>query len=291
MFKIKGKRLKVKINGLVLLTCLLAYSLTCCLYAETKKNATTKASPKYETKKSTATTKPDTSANIEKLKDKNWIIRRNAAITLGTEKNKKAVVPLINLLKDNNTEVRRCAAIALGEIGDKKAVPHLIKALNDTDGGMIIDSASSLGKLNDPSAIDGLLKLLSDGRPVIRITGLKALFSFKDDIKISSAVISCINDEAEGVRILAIQQAASLKLKSAIPNLIKNLSDVNLKVKVETIKALGEIGDKSTIEPLKKILVTEDEIPEVIELIEQTISKLEESGVKKSEKEDHNETK
>lgn len=79
------------------------------LCSEAKKDDVTKATPGYETKKSTAsagkanpvlsekkTAKAvDKRTDIQKLSDKNWITRRNAAITLGSGKNKKAVMPLI----------------------------------------------------------------------------------------------------------------------------------------------------------------------------------------------------
>jgi len=265
-----------------------------CLFAEVKKDAVTKASPKYEAKKSTASVseikkstvpvvaplpaekpKADKRTNVQKLKDANWLIRRNAAISLGTEKNKNAVLPLIALLKDQNTEVRRCAAVSLGEIGDKQAVPHLIKSLNDADGGMLIDSANALAKFKDDSSIPSLKKLLADGRPVVRITALKTLMVFSNKSEIQSIIVGRLNDEAEGVRLTAIQSVSSLKLKFAAANLIKNLNDVNPTVRAESAKALGELGDKSAIDPLKKAAAVEDENTEVIEAAKQAIEKLE----------------
>ncbi|OQW98372.1 MAG: hypothetical protein BWK68_00675 [Elusimicrobia bacterium A5] len=263
-----------------------------------KKDAVTKASPKYEAKKSTVavsevkksteavriekptepvkTEKPeiDKRTNVQKLKDENWLVRRNAAISLGTEKNKNAVLPLIALLKDENTEVRRCAAVSLGEIGDKRAVPHLLKSLNDADGGMIIDSANSVAKFKDESSIPSLKKLLADGRPVIRITALKSLLVFSNKPDVQAVIVERLNDEAEGVRLTAVQSVSSMKLKSAVPNLIKNISDVNPTVRAESAKALGEIGDKKAIEPLKKALEVKDENPEVIVVVKQAIEKL-----------------
>ena len=185
------------------------------------------------------------------------------------------------MLKDENTEVRRCAAVSLGEIGDKQAVPHLIKSLNDADGGMIIDSANSIAKFKDVSSIPSLKKLLTDGRPVIRITALKSLMVFSDQPDVQAIIVERLNDEAEGVRLTAIQSVSSMKLKSAVGNLIKNLSDVNPTVRAESAKALGELGDKSAIEPLKKAAAVEDENTEVIEAAKQAIEKLES---KKNEK-------
>ncbi|MFA5778593.1 MAG: HEAT repeat domain-containing protein [Elusimicrobiota bacterium] len=281
-----------KISQFMVLLFTFHFLLLTVLSAEEKKDAVTKVSPKYEAKKSTGhvtaparaektpapvkTEKPKTDkrTNVQKLKDANWLIRRNAAISLGTEKNKNAVLPLISLLKDQNTEVRRCAAVSLGEIGDKQAVPHLLKSLNDADGGMIIDSANSLAKFKDDSSIPSLKKLLTDGRPVVRITALKTLMVFSDKPEVQSIIVEHLNDEAEGVRLTAIQSVSSLKLKSAVVNLIKNLTDVNPTVRAESAKALGEIGDKSAIEPLKKAVMVEDENTEVIGAVKQAIEKL-----------------
>ncbi|MBI5573642.1 MAG: HEAT repeat domain-containing protein [Elusimicrobia bacterium] len=297
--EVRSRKLEARSWKLVLLTHLLTYSLTHLLYAEVKKDATTKASPKYEEKKSTVSVfevkkssqtveaekpKIDKRTNVQKLKDENWLVRRNAAISLGTEKNKNAVLPLIALLKDQNTEVRRCAAVSLGEIGDKQAVPHLLKSLNDADGGMIIDSASSIAKFKDETSIPPLKKLLTDGRPVIRITALKSLMVFSDKPDVQSVIVERLNDEAEGVRLTAIQSVSSMKLKSAVANLIKNLSDVNPTVRTESAKALGEIGDKSAIEPLKKAIEVKDDATlnlEVVGAVKQAIEKLESKKNKK----------
>lgn len=285
--KLKSGSWKLEVESVLMVLLFTTYYLlftTSCLSSEVKRNATTKASPEYEAKKSTVSVtasssakkpKTDKRTNVQKLKDSNWLIRRNAAISLGTERNKNAVLPLISLLKDQNIEVRRCAAVSLGEIGDKQAVPHLIKSLNDSDGGMIIDSANSLAKFKDNSAVLPLKKLLSDGRPVVRITALKTLMVFSDKPEVQSIIVEHLNDEAEGVRLIAVQSVSSMKLKSAVANLIKNLNDVNPTVRAESAKALGEIGDKSAIEPLKKAGMVEDENTEVIVTVKQAIEKLE----------------
>jgi len=293
----RGRSWKIEVICLILLL-ISHFSLLTVVSAELKKDAITKASPTYQAKKSTMAvseikksteavriekpTEPvkiekpkiDKRTNVQKLKDANWLVRRNAAISLGTEKNKNAVLPLIALLKDENTEVRRCAAVSLGEIEDKRAVPHLIKSLNDADGGMIIDSANSIARFKDESSISSLKKLLADGRPVIRITALKSLMVFSDKPEVQSIIVERLNDEAEGVRLTAIQSVSSMKLKSAVANLIKNLNDVNPMVRTESAKALGDIGDKKAIEPLKKAVKVEDEDPEVIEAVKQAIEKL-----------------
>lgn len=66
---------------------------------------------------------------LECLKDKNHIVRREAIISLGRLKDKRAINPLIESLKDKNWDVRRCAASTLGDMGDSKAIEPLSELL------------------------------------------------------------------------------------------------------------------------------------------------------------------
>ena len=50
----------------------------------------------------------------------NWIIRRNAAQSLGRLKDKRAIPPLIQALKDENNEVRKQANISIVMLGGNK---------------------------------------------------------------------------------------------------------------------------------------------------------------------------
>lgn len=66
---------------------------------------------------------------LECLKDKNYIVRREAIVALGRLKDKRAINPLIEALKDKNWDVRRYAASTLGDMGDSKAIEPLSELL------------------------------------------------------------------------------------------------------------------------------------------------------------------
>lgn len=66
---------------------------------------------------------------LECLTDKNFIVRREAIITLRRFKDKRVVDSLIKALKDKHWDVRRNAAITLGDIGDSKAIGPLSELL------------------------------------------------------------------------------------------------------------------------------------------------------------------
>ncbi len=67
---------------------------------------------------------------LECLKDKNWHVRREAAVALSRFPDDERVVnALIGTLKDKNWQVKRDSAITLGELGDIKAIEPLNKLL------------------------------------------------------------------------------------------------------------------------------------------------------------------
>jgi len=59
------------------------------------------------------------------------------------------VPPLIKVLKDKSWVVRRDATEALGKIGDTSALTPLTEALRDKDGNVRVYAAEALKKLQE----------------------------------------------------------------------------------------------------------------------------------------------
>ncbi|UCF89802.1 MAG: HEAT repeat domain-containing protein [Desulfobacterales bacterium] len=83
---------------------------------------------------------------IEKLKDKEWQTRWNAAAALGETKDPRAIEPLRAALKDENSYVRMTAVRSLGEIDDPRVIEPLIEALRDESHGVQKNAVLSLKK-------------------------------------------------------------------------------------------------------------------------------------------------
>lgn len=67
------------------------------------------------------------------LNSNNPTLKKEAIMTIGEIKEKKAVPYLISLLEDKNPEIRVLICEALQDIGDERAVKPLIKKLEDPD--------------------------------------------------------------------------------------------------------------------------------------------------------------
>jgi HEAT repeat protein len=83
---------------------------------------------------------------IQKLKDKEWQTRWNAAAALGELKDPRAIDPLRIALEDENSYVRMTAARSLGEIDDSRVIAPLMEALQDESHGVRKNAILSLKK-------------------------------------------------------------------------------------------------------------------------------------------------
>ena len=88
-------------------------------------------------------------ALIEKLRDRDAVVRCEAARQLGSARLRAGLRDLIQVLGDDPSEpVRRAAAEALGRIGDHAAVGPLERALRtERDAGVRGAAAAALARL------------------------------------------------------------------------------------------------------------------------------------------------
>ena len=80
---------------------------------------------------------------------------------LGAIKDKRAVMPLINLFEDWRLEVQLFASSAVSKLGDA-AVPDLIKALENKKTNVRIAAVLALGKIDNNAAIAALNRIKKD---------------------------------------------------------------------------------------------------------------------------------
>src|SRR5687767_14749723 len=98
--------------------------------------------------------KDEIEIQIDLLKDADWVVRREAAITLGEMGDERCVEPLGRALRDGDWHVREVAIEGLGQIGSP-AVELLIKLLRDWDVRKY--AIAALGKIRDERVLDPLM--------------------------------------------------------------------------------------------------------------------------------------
>ena len=101
--------------------------------------------------------KDEIDIQIDLLKDPDWVVRREAAITLGEMGDERCVEPLARALRDGDWQVREMAIEGLGQVGSP-AVETLIKLLRDWDVRKY--AIGALGKIHDERVLEPLITQL-----------------------------------------------------------------------------------------------------------------------------------
>src|SRR5918996_508584 len=101
--------------------------------------------------------KDEIDIQIDLLKDPDWVVRREAVVTLGEMGDERCVEPVVRALRDGDWQVREAAIEAVGMIGSPCVEP-LVKLLRDWDLRRTVIAA--LGRIKDERVLDPLIHQL-----------------------------------------------------------------------------------------------------------------------------------
>lgn len=175
------------------------------------------------------TGKAGTQALIMALADSELSVRLRAIWALGQIKHIDALNPLTAILEgDGMAQEKRQATAALGVLGNGNALEALIMALQFSDEeGVKRSAAEALGVLGDKRAAEALIQSLRhDALPAVRASAARAL------------------EELGG--------------SGAVDDLIGALEDSSDMVRLRVVLALGAVGKKKAIKPLRALIEVED---------------------------------
>jgi HEAT repeat protein len=181
------------------------------------------------------------------LKDEDAGRRQGAAEALGELGDKRAVDPLIACLQDDSMDVKKNAAKALAQLGDKRAVAPLIAVLKNDTTEVGLAAAEALGLLGDSAAVPPLVASLTDQDAGLRQACAQAL----DKLHYHPGKVE------DNITYLIALQAWDRVAKLGAPAfepLSACLSDQNIDIRQGAIGALGDLGDKRAIAPLRDAL-------------------------------------
>jgi HEAT repeat protein len=192
--------------------------------------------------------KDEIDIQIDLLKDPDWVVRREAAITLGEMGDERCVEPLCNALHDGDWQVREVAIEALGQIGSP-AVEMLIKLLRDWDVRKY--AINALGKIRDERVLDPLMLQLRNDEFKDDATG--ALVELGEPAL--PRLVAALRDKDELVRKQSVLALGRIKHADAIDPLIEMLADTDWFIRLTAAAALEAIGDergRDAIKPMTK---------------------------------------
>jgi HEAT repeat protein len=156
---------------------------------------------------------------------------------------------LVGLLESKNENVAAQAAYGLGQYGDARAVPALIKALETARDYPRRQILQGLGMLGTDEAMEVLFDELKTADTSTRNQILYSIAQSKNP-RVIPILVSALDDEDEGVCQNACRALCRLRVKEAVPKLIELLKHDGQYVRQAAALALGDIGDRSALEPL-----------------------------------------
>lgn len=195
--------------------------------------------------------KDEIDIQIDLLGDSDWVIRREAAITLGEMGDERCTEPLAKCLRDGDWQVRDAAVEALAMIGSP-AVELVIRYMRDFDARK--SAIKTLGKINDERVLAPLLSMLRNDE-------------FKDDATWALAelgqpaiekLLECLEDKDEVVRKQATLALGEIKDPASVEPLIERLKDSDWFIRLSAASALEKIGDPRGREAVKPLLKDPD---------------------------------
>ena len=195
--------------------------------------------------------KDEIEIQIDLLKDSDWVVRREAAITLGEMGDERCVEPLGHALRDGDWQVREVAIDGLGQIGSP-AVELLIKLLRDWDVRKY--AIAALGKIRDERVLDPLMLQLKNDE--FKDDAVNALVELGEPAL--SRLINALKDKDENVRKQAVLALGRIKHVEAIDPLIDMLADSDWFTRLTSAAALEAIGNERGREAIKPLMKDPD---------------------------------
>jgi HEAT repeat protein len=195
--------------------------------------------------------KDEIDIQIDLLNDPDWVVRREAVITLGEMGDERCVEPLAKALRDGDWQVREVAIEAMGQVGSP-AVDTLLRLLRDWDVRKY--AILSLGKIRDERVLDPLMLQLRNDE--FKDDAINALVELGEPSV--PKLIAALKDRDENVRKSAVLALGRIKNNDAIDPLIHMLGDQDWFTRLTAAAALESIGDERGRDAIKPLLKDPD---------------------------------
>jgi len=222
------------------------------------------------------------------LSDRDWKVRRETALTLGYERDRRWYGTLVHLLDDPDPSVRQASIISLGRLGVPELVDELTKPkiLADEDAEVRRAAVSALGRLGGFPIVDAVSQSLTDPDWAVRSEAIAAVSKLVDrfsEFRIPEAakvlvrmlpigdrdvrektiralgglgnaavhvLLDALDVRSELVRSGAAAALGLIRDQTTVPRLIELLTDEKKHVRIAAVTALGNMRPARAIAPL-----------------------------------------
>ncbi|MDH4182848.1 MAG: HEAT repeat domain-containing protein [Nitrospinota bacterium] len=187
---------------------------------------------------------------IGALNDTYWLVKHNAALSLGAIKSLKATPALEKMLNDDNPALRIAALSALKDIGRSDSIEPIIKLLRDGNENVRLHAISALSIFKTDSIEKNLLDTVNNDNSILvkrRATEALESYSGKDTMRY---MLEAMYFKDKEILLLALRKLSNSKDPNIYPHLISFYDHCDNSEKMYAIAALGVYGDKRALSRL-----------------------------------------
>jgi HEAT repeat protein len=208
-------------------------------------------------------------------KDSKWKIGLINA--LGTRRATIAVEPVAKMLSDADPKVASAAATALSNIGGQEGATALASVFNMPPSSLymkasqcMIDVAQEMLRQNNVAGAAEVYTILYEGATKfarenpngnpfsIRAAGIVGMMAC-DPEKTVARIPELMQDKDPKVRAAVVQAARNTVSKTPTRTLTSLLADLDPQSQVQVLGLIADRGDLSSVDPVKKVLASDDE--------------------------------
>jgi HEAT repeat protein len=188
-------------------------------------------------------------------------LRRASAVILGLFRAKDHILDLIEMAEDPSAFVHPPAIWALGRIGDPAALPFLLGIRGASDAE-IEAVADVLASIHSPEAVTRLIELAQHESPSVRLRGVAGLAT-GPDVRVVPALLRALDDVDRKVQLAAMNALGTHSDRRSTQQLLGLLSNDEVDVRQAAASGLraarGADVDRALVH-----LVEHDDAPEVV---------------------------
>jgi HEAT repeat protein len=142
----------------------------------------------------------------------------------------------------------------LGQRGDKAALPLLLEMANNGEKGVRLEAMQSVGEIGDASAVPVLVVLMQDKNEAIGRAAATVVANLPGP-EVDAAIVKILESPVPALRLKMIEMAGQRRVASAMPALLRAMSDKEVSIRTAAAKSYAELAGAGGIPVLIDMLM------------------------------------
>jgi HEAT repeat protein len=134
----------------------------------------------------------------------------------------------------------------LGQRGDKAALPLLLDMAKKGEKNVRVEAIQAAAEIGNASAVQVLMELMKDKEDAVQRAAAAAVAGLPGP-EVDAAVVKALDSPDPALKIKMFDLAGQRRVASAVPTLLKGMSDADLNVRTAAARSYGELAGAAGI--------------------------------------------